>query len=338
MRDLNEQDPQSTNNSINQNFQNQALYFITAGIGCNCLISIKELGLFDTFISKNCVTVNDINSTTNAPLAYSALYTLESCHIVKKNGYNFELTDLGIALSNNLGLVSMLFDGYADLIAHQTEISQSSGVNCNNLIRGKSVSQSAVTLAKSTFDPVLLREVSLLEFSGAICDLGCGYGRMLSQLCEHTGNSGIGFDSEPTVVKEAAKTFEKTNISIHHADITKIDGTWEKVNLLLQCHVFHDFNPAKNCIETMNSYLNNFPNLRYFLYLDTVGPSSSHPSILPGFDYVHGLQGFLPRTYEETINIFTDSKYDMVKEVKIPHLPNTFLWILTPKGKSDENI
>lgn len=48
------------------------------------------------------------------------------------------------------------------------------------------------------------------------------------------------------------------------------------------------------------------------------------------FDYVHGLQGILPRTYEEPIKMFTQSKYKIYKEIPIEKLPNAFLWILTP--------
>lgn len=62
-----------------------------------------------------------------------------------------------------------------------------------------------------------------------------------------------------------------------------------------------------------------------------VSPSPSNNQILPGFDYVHALLGIPTRTYEETISMFKKSAFFIEKELAIPELPNTFLWILSPK-------
>ena len=74
--------------------------------------------------------------------------------------------------------------------------------------------------------------------------------------------------------------------------------------------------------------------MKYFFFIDTVAPSEANDSILPGFDYVHGLQGLMMRTYEETLLLFDRSSYSLCKEIPIPNMPNTYLWILSPEYKT----
>ncbi len=153
---------------------------------------------------------------------------------------------------------------------------------------------------------------------------------MLSSICKVTGNPGLGFDSEPKVVKRAKNQFKRTNIIIEQMDITNFQGIWEDVVVLIQCHVFHDFTPQERCVRLMNSFIDNFPHLKCFFFLDSVAPCDSRDEILPGFDYVHGLLGMKMRTYQETITMFKNSNYTVSKEVQIDGVPNTFLWILVP--------
>jgi len=154
---------------------------------------------------------------------------------------------------------------------------------------------------------------------------------MLSKICKKTGNPGLGFESEPTVVKQANKLLKNTDVTVELGNISELNGVWEDVVMLMQCHVFHDFTPEQKCIEIMNSYLTSFPNLKCFFYIDTVTPSPAHNELFPGFDYVHGLLGIPTRTYEETQEMFKNSKFKMIKEVPLD-LPNTFIWLLAPKN------
>ena len=57
---------------------------------------------------------------------------------------------------------------------------------------------------------------------------------------------------------------------------------------------------------------------------------------MPGFDYIHGLQGFTPRTYEETLNTFKKANYKIFQEIEVPNMPNTFIWILKPSKKKQK--
>lgn len=49
---------------------------------------------------------------------------------------------------------------------------------------------------------------------------------------------------------------------------------------------------------------------------------------MPGFDYVHGLQGITPRSYEETIETFIKADFKILKELAVPNMPNTFIWVV----------
>ena len=206
-------------------------------------------------------------------------------------------------------------------------------MNKQKLIKGESISKAAVIIAEKMIVPEMIREMIWMKVAGTICDLGCGYADMLSKICYATGNPGLGFDSELKVVQEAAKIFDGSSIAVELGDITNLEGIWEDVTTLVQCHVFHDFTPNEVCVNIINSYLDNFPNLKSFFYVDTVTPSAMSDELFPGFDYVHGLLGITTRNYEETIEMFSQSSYEVAKEIRLNDLPNTFLWVLVPKKK-----
>ncbi len=313
--------------------KSRALDFVSAGIGCNCLLTLSESGVLNKLLSGQSLGIQDIRHYKHPVLIKSVVLTLVACHILELNDSEIKITEFGIETAKYLGLVSMLFDGYGDLIASQNQIFNNQQRKPGKLIRGSSVSKAAIQLANEFIDPIVMGEFASLKFRGTICDLGCGYGKMLSKVCAVSGNPGLGFDSEPLVVRLAQIQLKGTPVDVELDDISKLKGVWEDVVCLMQCHVFHDFTPNELCINLMNSFLKNFPNLKYFVYIDTVTPTLEDPDILPGFDYVHGLLGVQTRTYKETLDMFSHSQYSVFKEVSIPGLPNTFLWILSPKQK-----
>jgi SAM-dependent methyltransferase len=319
------------NKKKNQISSNIVMDFITIGVGCNCLVSLYETGVWNKIIENNYIADQQIEKYKNSICIKSALVTLEKCNVVKRSAFGFEITEFGKVLSEYLGLVTIFFDGYGNLIAKQSQISKGKIKNQMRLIKGSAVSRSSVLISEKMTESLILDEFSSLKLSGTICDLGCGYATTLSKICKKTGNFGLGIDSEPKVVRKAKKRFENTNITVELGDIAKLQGIWEDVVVLTQCHVLHDFTPEQKCIDIMNSYLNNFPNMKCFFYVDIVSPSDTHNRIMPGFDYVHGLLGIQTRTYEETIQMFKCSNYKVIKEVLFPDMPNTFLWILVPK-------
>jgi hypothetical protein len=315
----------------------KSIDYITCGVGCNCLVVLSETGLLDFLLKNATVSEKDLANYGDSLCLKSALITLSKCGVILIEEESFELTEFGRALADNIGLINIFFNGYGELISHQDQIVQHKILKKNKLLRGTSISKSAVQISEEKICPIIVKEVASLKLPGTICDLGCGYADMLCRICNKTGSPGLGFDSEAKVIKEAREKIGNTNISLHAADITKLKGMWEDVTMLLQCHVFHDFTPDEYCVKVMNSYLLNFPNLKCFFYMDTVTPSIEQDAIFPGFDYVHGLLGIKTRTYEETRAMFSKSAYRVLKEVPLD-LPSTFLWLLVPKtGGQDES-
>lgn len=310
--------------------KNKAMDYITIGVGCNCLVALSETGVLYVLLNNGRISLGDIEVYGEPVCITSALITLEKCGVVRKEGNDFYITAFGRVLSEYIGLVNIFFDGYASLIAQQGQIAQNRISDKKRLIKGTAVSKASTLISEKLIDPVIIQEILELNLSGTICDLGCGYATMLSKICQISGNPGLGFDSESKVLNRARKRLRKTNITVELGDILKLHGVWEDVVILMQCHVFHDFTPNQNCIDIINSYLTTFPNLKCFCYVDTVAPSFASNKLFPGFDYVHGLLGIPTRTYEETIQLFSDSMYSVFKEVPL-ELPNTFLWVLSPK-------
>lgn len=307
----------------------KALHFITAGVGCNCLIAIHKAKILEILLSKS-VSEDAISRLENPICIKAALETLEKCGIVEKDDEFYKITEFGTVVAEYLGLITIFFDGYGDLVSNQRRIVHNDVKDLRSLVHHASVSEASVLISDRIVDPVVLREFKHLKFSGTICDLGCGYGTKLSKICKETKNPGLGFDSEPEVIEQARSIID-SHVSLELGDITNLQGIWEDVVILMQSFVFHDFFPENRCIKIMNSYLDNFPNLKCFFYIDIMTPSSQKNQLFPGFDYIHGLLGIPTRTYEETIRMFHQSDYLIAKEIPILDLPNTFLWILFPK-------
>lgn len=303
--------------------------FINAGVGCNCLVALSEAGFLNKILESNQLDDKKIENCANSICIQSAVLTLEKCGVFIRYEDCYKLTEFGRRLIEYIGMITIFFDGYAGLVANQAEIVKSEKPkDINKLVKWTSVSESSIKISEQMLDPIILKEMEGLDFSGTICDLGCGHGTILSKVCKQTGHKGLGFESHLETIQQAREQvyFE---VQIELADITNLQGVWDDVAVLMQAFVFHDFNPDIKCIEIMNSYLKNFPNLKYFFYSDIVTSSSDKPELFPGFDYVHGLLGIKTRTYEQTIEMFSKSNYKIYKEIPIMDLPNTFLWILS---------
>lgn len=121
---------------------------------------------------------------------------------------------------------------------------------------------------------------------------------------------------------------DTSNIEVIEADITQLKGVWEDVELGLISIVLHDIEPEEKCISFLTSLKDHFPRMQGLIVVDIVSMSQAVPTNFPGFDYVHGLQGISPRTYEETIRLFAKSQLSIVREVAVPNMPNTYIWVL----------
>jgi len=333
--------PYERNNAMYQqkilkNLKAKALNFIDIGVGCNALVSFKTLGLLDFLLKGNSIDYRMLKNSSfcsNFPLARAALITLVKIKVLEEKFGKYQLTNLGYELCNYIGLITMFFDGYGPLIINQSKIAINKISFSHKYLRGDVIAASSIQFGKNTLDPLIKDIFSSFSIRGTFCDLGCGMGTKLAWISKLTGNPGLGFENCKKTVKIISKKFKKNKkLSFEHQDVTNLIGIWEDVTVLMQYFVFHDFTPTQKCAALINSYLKNFPYLRYFIYVDIVAPSSSQDEIMPGFEYVHGLQGIETRTYEETMELFQMSKFEMINENKIPDMPNTFLWILKPNN------
>jgi len=263
----------------------------------------------------------------------AVIKTLISENILVYKDGSFSLSELGHSLKSYLGLIDMVFEGYAPLMAKQGEISSGDEGDQGSLLNGKAIAEASVLLGNDTVDPVLVEILESLEFSGPICDLGAGNCERLIKLYNLKGWPGLGIDNCQEVVEQTAKRLKHYNydVSCQQGDITNMTAVFNDVQVLTQFFVFHDFVPTGKCVEFINSLLKNFPSVRYFIYVDIVAPSFSHPEMMPGFDYVHGLMGIKTRTYEETMEMFKKTRFGLVEERKIEGLPNTYMWVLERK-------
>ena len=316
--------------------KNDAIRFINYGISCNCLVLLKGMGLLDFLLNGNSLDNTIICNSefcTNYIAAQSALVTLEKSGVLEKSFGKFNLTEFGHALCGYLGLITMLFDGYGQLMSYQKKIAKNQVKEPFKLMRIDSITESSILFGKNTVDPVISQLFERIKIKGTICDLGCGLGTRLVWMCKTTGNPGLGIENDDKAVRIASKNFKNEKlVSFERGDISNLDGTWEDVTVVMQYFVFHDFVKSSECVSILNSYLHNFPNLKCFIYVDVVAPSETKNQIMPGYDYVHGLLGISTPTYEDTVELFEKSNYSVVEEIPIPDLPNTFAWLLCPKN------
>jgi cyclopropane fatty-acyl-phospholipid synthase-like methyltransferase len=174
--------------------------------------------------------------------------------------------------------------------------------------------------------------IQKLKPKGTICDLGCGTGHKLMKICQATRRPGLGIDIDnDAFVSDKSLSVGGTNISLELGDVAKLDGVWEDIDIVLQSFVAHGFFPDDRYVSILASYQNNFPHMKYFVIVDIVSPDDSLESFMPGYDYVHGLLGLETRSHERTVKLFTNAGYEIAKQVSVPSLPNTFIWILKVK-------
>jgi len=312
---------------------NPALNFVAAGIGCNAFTLLDRTKIIDKLITKQKINRNSINKKhyKNPAAIIMALVTLEKLNVLKRQGNYFLLTLFGNRLVHYRGLITMLFEGYGDLLSHQIKIQNGALTHIQRLINGESIALSSIQFGEEKIDPLVLSRIKKYKIKNTICDLGCGTGEKLIKIVKSSKLKALGIEYNNKAIKVAKSKVKRIkNITIVKGDITKLEKVWYDVELLTQFFVMHDFTPTKKCLKILNSLLKVFPNVQYFFYVDIVSPSQTKDSIMPGFDYVHRLQGIVPRTYEETIKMFNVSKFQLIEEIPIKTMPNTFFWILAP--------
>lgn len=302
--------------------------FLTVGFACHSLCLLEESGILPILLEKGTYLEKDINRAPNPPLLRSAFVTLVDADVLEWSDETFFLTDFGRYLGENIGTFLITFIGYRKLLAKQDLLLNHPEQWDDSEIDYQSVAVSSINFGHRFVDPILVEIVKEIQPRGTICDLGCGTGEKLVNFCAAAQTSGLGFENDRKVVDDS-KTFTKGHpeIEIIQADITKLKGIWEDVEMGFIGMVLHDFD-EKKCVTFLKSLAEHFPWMRSLIIFDIVTMSQEVPTILPGFDYVHGLQGIRPRTHRENLEVFEKAGYALRKEVVVPHMPNTYIWVL----------
>lgn len=311
--------------------QPKHLDFLSKGLACHALCLLEYAGVLDILMINGTINEKELNSFKNPSLIRSALVTLTSAEAISFNKNSYHLTPLGRNLGRNIGAIFLPLVGYRHLFAKQFElIDDPSGWEASD-IDFNSVAASSIDFGQNDLDPTVLQVIQQIKPKGTICDLGCGTAEKLAGICEELNIKGLGIERDPVVI-QASRKFTNGNPSVEvvQADITNLNGIWEDVNVAIMNMVFHDITPSSSCVEFLQSLRTHFPRLQRLLVADMVSMSEDSPSIMPGFDYVHGLQGMTPRNYQETMQTFVDAGYSVINETTVPNMPNTFVWVVSP--------
>lgn len=299
------------------------LQFISNSIGCFALSFLSTKKILDQ-IAIGQIEEDSLDTHTDRVAIRSAIHTLIQCKIIDIDKRPYQLTPFGKSVVDHISLIQMLLGGYGNLLVRSIVETPS-----QSLVHDCEVAKASIPFGKNSIDPIVLEEMPFLQPNGTICDLGCGIPTRLINFCTQFGMPGLGIDySKKTldIGKKLIKQYEK--ITLERGDVTQLKKIWRDVDIVMQYFVLHDITPASKCISVLENYQIQFPNFRYFLYIDIV--FSLTKEHMPGFDYVHGLQNIQTRSYEETVELFTKASLTIHKERKIERLPNTYLWILTP--------
>jgi hypothetical protein len=310
----------------------EALNFVSTGVGCFALTLLHSVGIVISLLESGCFSETELKSNKkfkNLPAIKAALLSLCLCNVLTKKENKYFLTSLGKQLVDHIGLVTMVFDGYGELMANGVPIAFDKVKKPEKYLKDAAIALSSIQFGKKV-DPVVAEVIKKLRLKGTICDVGCGSADRLLRLCKETSLPGLGLDSSHEAVAIARKAAEPyQNINIEYANAANLEGVWEDVQLLMQCFMTHDIFPDNQFIESLSSYRKNFPNLKYFLVIDIVAPEDSLESHMPAYDYVHGLLGIETRKHARFTSLFLKAGYKIAKEVSID-MPNTYLWVLTP--------
>lgn len=307
---------------------------IKHAIACNSLVFLYYSSVWSELETFNMILDTSVGGKDQSEGLTSAINSLVDANFLSRDTAGYRLTHEGKALIDNIGLILMLFDGYAPLISKQSDIAQdkTNAIDYQSLQNGKAIANASILFGSIMLDPIVKKEVRKLSFEGILCDLGCGACTRLIDICKSLKVPGLGIEACLDVVLNAEEELyesKNTLVKCQHGDILSLKTTWPEVSVLMQFFVFHDLIHKENGAFLLRNIINSFPNLKYFVYVDIVRPSGSHPNPMPGYDYIHGLMNVKTRTYDETNNLFQEANLVVYKEIEVEGMPNTFIWILS---------
>ncbi len=306
--------------------------FVAIGMACQALCLLEQANILKILLDVGFFSINNFKKFKNPSLIKAAMFSLMKTNIIWYENKKYFLTDFGRHLVKKNGFITLPFIGYRKLINRQIELLKNPNSFDISEIDFEAIATSSVSFGKKDLNPLLLNVFEEINIRGTICDLGCGTGEKLIEICRNLNLPGLGIERDPKVVNKTRKHLKNfPNISIIKGNIFDLKGIWEDVTAVLISFVLHDITSRTQSEKILKSYKNHFPRMKCLIVVDIVSYSKTKPSIMPGFDYVHGLQGFIPPTYEKNLETFERAGYKILREYEVPNMPNTFIWILQPK-------
>lgn len=314
-----------------KDLEKASMEFLSFGIACHALCLIEHANILKILLNKGKFRENQIKNFKNPSLMKTAFISLIGAKVAYYRDKNYFLTKFGKYLAKKIGFITVPFVGYRKLISKQIELLDNPENFNSSDIDFPAIALASIDFGADNLDPLLIKIFKAIKPRGTICDLGCGTGEKLVKICQVTNSPGLGIEKSKGVIKESQKFIKNhPEIEIVKGTITALKGVWEDVTVSLISFVCHDIKSQQECSKILYSYQKHFPRMNCLIVVDIVSLSKKVPTIMPGFDYVHGLQGLIPRTYEETIETFERAHYKVLQEIKVPNMSNTFIWILKP--------
>ena len=304
--------------------------FVSLGLSCHGMCLIEKAGILKKLLSSEFEVRESIfEEFKNPHLLKAIFFTLVNSNILSFKQGIYSLTTFGRSLAKNIGAILLPFMGYRKLLVQQSEILDNPDLFNESDIDFPVVANASIDFGQQEFDSILFPLLKYMLCSKSkICDLGCGSGDKLRRISNEFGCHGLGIEKDSEVVLDTQNKLPKdSKIEIIEGDILDLIGVWEDIKVVMVNFVYHDFSRDKS-ISFLNKLSKHFPRMKYLIITDIVSFSEEKPSILPGFDYVHGLQGISPKNYHEMIETFDGSNFSLDQEITIPNMPNTFIWVL----------
>lgn len=312
---------------------NAHLDFLCKGLACHALCLIEYVGILRVIRDNGEIHKEDLCALKNPNLIHAALVTLVGAHVLTLNKNTYRLTELGKNLEKHIGAIFLPLVGYRHLFAKQFELASNPSDWKDSDIDFSAIALASIDFGLRDLDPIILEIFQQIKPKGTICDLGCGTAEKLVKICKTLNIDGLGIEKDPKVIEGSQKyTKDYPRVEVIKEDIMNLKGIWEDVDIAMISMVYHDITPSQLCVDFLKSLCIHFPRLQCLVVADIVSPSEKLPTIMPGFDYVHGLQGITPRNYEETLQTFTDANFSILKEIAVPNIPNMFIWVIVPRN------
>lgn len=308
-----------------------AIEFASIGIACHALSLIDHAGILKELQQMGSFTESQVLEFNNIHLVKAALTTLVGAKVLHLKDHTYFLSKLGKRLAENIGLITVPLNGYRKLFSKQFQLLRNPAIKNSDIDFG-ALALASIDFGTKDLDPLILDLFKAIKPKGTICDLGCGTGERLVQICKILNSPGLGIEKSDQAINQGKKyTKNCPKLEIIKRDITDLKDVWEDVEIVTMSFVCHDISSSSVCSQMLRSFQKNFPRMQCLILVDIVSFSEKVPTIMPGFDYVHGLQGIMPRTYEETIEVFEKANYAISQEIAVPNMPNTLIWILRPR-------